>query len=312
MTIGGPREAGHRAMCRLTAALTATLLATIALSATARAEVTVVEAYAEVLSFHHGTSLAPTWLPPAFGPIATSQMHQGAERPGYYVMDFFHIAPGRSTPDAEIVLRNDPPVNLAVVRRSSKRAWVVHTTVVLGHTALALRGRRTGSLALFWEQDSRSYELATSTPRTVSAAQLLQTANSAGHLLGYLTGRFPGNETEGGFAQVRVLVMDRAVFPVVEWAGNCLTPGARPFEGTGGEGGASLGPLATSGGAFSAPSSAVPNPHPHVEDPLLWTVSVSGTASASGGQLTLQAAGDENGRHCTFPSTTIALSAAEA
>jgi hypothetical protein len=295
---------------RAALALMAALLAMLASwSTSAPAESTVFEGYAEVLSFHHGVPLAPTSLPPVFGPIASAPMQQGAERPGYYLMSFFHTLPGKTRPDAEIVLRNDPATKLTAVRRRSKRAWRVHGAVVLGHPALALRGRRTGSLALFWEQDGRSYELATPTPHTVTAAQLLQTANSAGHLLGYLKGSYLSGE--GAFAEARVVVMDRDVLPFVEWGGQCLAPGADPFEAHGALGQASLGPLATSGGAFSAPARAVTNPHPHVEDPLVWTVSVSGTATPSSGQLTLQAGGEAGGRPCTFPPATMQLSSSE-
>lgn len=246
------------------------------------------------------TPLAPTSLPAAVGSFNDVGLTRTAKGKNWY-MDFVRVVNKRI--QAELILNSAGPRSLSKTKRKLRKRYRARKTTVRGRPALAFKRRKGQGKFLAWVEDGILYEVATSTPKTISDNDLNTTAAGLEHLLGVSFGQTqdPGSTS----ASSTVFVFDRHVLLGLNWSAPCFAPGETfpsetPYSGANlmvplSAGGFSVGPTVTS--AFNSG----PN------EPKSWAVSASGTASTAGGQITVQAAGDAGNTHCSIGPVDVSL-----
>jgi len=220
---------------------------------------------------------------------------------GIYELDFEHIADvntSREHADALIVLQDLGSGSFASRRRELGISYTSSPTRVRGHSGLAVRGLFSPDRGLLWREDGRLYELATHTPRTISASRLRAVASGMQHLLGAYTAQLIA--ADGGAQEAEALLTDRMIDLNVTWDARCSLPGGEPPDRGAA---ASLGWLPLAGGAFSRSPftvAGVPTGGP-------WTLALSGSASQAGGSVTLQASSMAGAESCAIGPLTLQL-----
>lgn len=242
--------------------------------------------------------LVPISLPPSLGALATSPLDYNPEPHGGYLMIFKNLATDRAHV-ATLVVKREGVRSLAAVRKSVRSIANVRATRVRGHAGLVLAYRFQALVALEWNEDGRLYELATGTPRTISLKQLRATASRLEHLLGAFDGSYMTPDRAN--QEVETLLTDRTITIHLGWSAPCADPSlAYPLTNEGAE--LTLWTVPTTGGAFSLSPFTVAS-----VNPSNWTLSLGGSAAASGGQLSFQAFADRGSEHCAIGPLSLAF-----
>jgi hypothetical protein len=265
------------------------------------------------------TTLKPVPLvamnfPAALGPVGEIEIDNGIEGHGRYSLLFSHVIPakhpgGRPGLAGNLLLKSFGAVSLAKEARLSKPLYHVSHATVRGHRAVLIKGRHKPTVGLIWSEGGSLYALGTGTPKTVSVAELQQTATALEHLTGQVKGETPPEDgyTGKGLSMFsRAVLGERTALVEASWTAECQEiPGNE--SGPRGFGQTTLAlPLGAGGSVSFGPAPVVPEDLARSET-AAWTVGVAGSLTPGGGQLTESATGTSNGRACTVGPSTFAL-----
>jgi hypothetical protein len=299
--------------------LLAALVCVLVCATAAHAEQQLFAAYDELLTRVHPAPLLATNLPPSLGPIDEPGDSAGwiefdavPESRGYYSLTYTHMIPSPH-PGTRAKLASDMEISelhvssLAVARRKERHFYRFSPATVRGHPGLQFRPKHGTTTGYLWAEDGRVFEIATATPHTLSNAELMNTAQTLGHLGADV---FAQTLVSVGFgtsigAGADILVTDVAVIANVNWEPLCTERAEGiQFPGQGG----AIFTLALSNGSFSLPPTPVAVPETGSGGgPSTWTVSISGSIAGAGGTLTVGASGEDARETCSLAPTTASL-----
>jgi hypothetical protein len=240
--------------------------------------------------------LVPVSLPPSLGALATSPLDYAPEPHGGYYLSFKNLATDRAHL-ALLLIKRNAMKSLSAERRTVRSIAGVRATHVRGHAGLLLTYRFEPLVALVWNEDRRLYEVATGTPRTISLGQLRAAAARLEHLLGAFYGHYEAPDRAN--QEVETVVTDNTITIHLGWSAPCVDPSVGyPLTDEGAE--VKLWNVPVKAGAFSLAPFSV-----NSANPSNWSLSLSGTASPSGGQITFQTFADKSSEHCAIGPLSI-------
>jgi hypothetical protein len=233
--------------------------------------------------------LRPAPLIPATAPrplsdlAATLTLLPARGKRGYGVRLVHYTSYG---PDAVIALERGVYRSMRAARRDHPGR--VRHARVRGRRALVITHR--GYTSILWREDKSVYTLESGTPRKVSLRGLKATAKGLRHLGANYLGSFFAQGTGNTSFDATLVTVDGFVSGVVEWGTDNCTFNGLPSAAHGGSATFMLLPLR--GGAFSIPLNGP------LASPAGWSGAITGTASPSAIDLTIQGSGTFDGEAC--------------
>jgi hypothetical protein len=205
-----------------------------------------------------------------------------------------------SGPDAIIVLERGSfsSVRAAVRDYHRRGGYRVKRTRLRGRRAFVLTRKLDGgrSTVVVWREDKSVYSIGSGTPKKVSLRGLRATAKGLDQLGANYIGTYVVPSTNTSFDAVLVTTQ-HFVTGIVDWGTDNCTFNGFPAAAHGGEARFTMLPLRS--GAFSIPL------HGPAVSPAGWNGTISGAASASAVNLTIQGSGTFDDTACDTGAMSV-------